>query len=194
MIKMGCFGSVVAFSPKTKTCQDCPVNKQCAAEVFSKEETTLQAIERKETERDTEDATLFSKKHHKIEDLPNAAYHKVKRFFATRRRYFTAKATGKPIGRAAKDYEAMMKNGIDFTMMRMRLNPFKEGGHYPHMRKIVGIIFDLEYFKTKDVAEELKKQGYNSHKSTSSTLASRGIKVLEMAGVIKNDGGTYCLS
>ena len=194
MIKMGCFGSVVAFSPKTKVCDACPVKKQCAAEVFSKEDETLSAIERKETERRTKDATLFKKQRYDINDLPNAAYHKVKRFFATRRRYLSNKASGKPIGRAANDHAAMLKNGVDFDAIRMRKNPFKDGGYYPHMFKIVGIVLDLEYFRTKDVAEELKRQGYNTHKSTSSTLASRGIKVLELAGVIRKEGDTYCLS
>lgn len=196
MIKMGCFGSVVAFAPKTETCQKCPVRECCAAEVFKKEESTLLAIERKETERETDDATLFKKQRYKIDDLPNAAYHKVKRFFQRRKSYTQKRARGEPVSRAEKDYQKMVENGIKFEVIRSGGNPFKDGTFYPFMAHTVDCLHELQFITAKDVQGHFAKIGFGTSDGGRITMARRALKILELAKVAKNENqeGTYCLS
>ncbi|MCR9222909.1 MAG: hypothetical protein NXH70_02470 [Hyphomonas sp.] len=196
MIKMGCFGSVVAFSPSQEVCQECEVQKLCSAEVFRKEESTLQAIERKETERLTDNSTLFHKERYDINDLPEAAFHRVKRFFVRRKNFILKPKVDRATPRAEKDYQKMLSNGIKFDMIKEQKNPFKGGKFYEFMMHTVDCLHEDKFITAKDVAIHFKKKEFGTSDSGRRTMAHRALKILELANVAKNENqeGTYCLS
>lgn len=196
MIKLGCFGSVIALNPKSATCKACPVMRECRAQVKETESETLNLIERYETKRETEEATLFAKQRHKIEDLPEAAFHKVKRYFARRDKQYDQFVNGKPQSRQEADYRVMLNNGINFIAIREGKNPFRGCRYekYKYMEHAVDFFIDHPYILRADIADYYRQVGYGSSASSRKTQASKAIKILVLAGIMKEDGGVYCLA
>lgn len=191
MLKIGCFGSVVALHPKGDKCASCPLLKTCFKAVQEKEAAALALIEKSETKQ--EKGSLFKTEHHDINDIPDAAYHKIKRYFARRAKMMTS--SGKPKRtRDQAEYESMVKSGVKFPQISTGKNPFSGVENYEYMKHAVDCLLEYKNLKAADISEYYGEVGFGKTAGTRKTLASRALKVLTLAEVIKTEDGVYCLA
>lgn len=187
LLKIGCFGSVITFSPHRPVCQTCPLLDACAKKVFEREPAVADLVRLRETERGAKS----------LDEVEAKTYSAATKYFATRRKRYLKKDQPKS-SRAKSDYDAMVAAGIDFTEIAKGNNPFKffnwsRASEYLHMREGVDFILMERVVKATDLQEWLLSAGVCKTSSTARVYANKIIAILLLSGQIVKEGKVYCL-
>ena len=187
LLKIGCFGSVITFSPHREVCLTCQLRDACAKRVFEREPVVAEILRLRETERGAK----------ALEDVDAKSYRAAEKYFALRRKRYLKRDQPKS-SRAKSDYEGMLAAGIDFSKIAEGENPFKyyswsRSSDYLHMREGVDFILMEKVVKARDLQEWLLSAGVCKTSSTARVYANKVIAILLLSGQIVKEGNVYCL-
>lgn len=183
LLKIGCFGSVITFSPHRPVCQSCPLLDACAKKVFEREPVVAERLLLRETERGKKDLTEVEAK----------SYRTALKYFTQRRKRYLGAGQTKS-SRAESDYQAMIANGIDFKLMASNRNPIPTHySNYTYMRVAIDFILAERVFKATDLQERLLAAGVFKTASTARVYSNRIVSILLLSGQITKEGKVYCL-
>lgn len=183
LLKIGCFGSVITFSPHRPVCQSCPLLDACAKKVFEREPIVAERLLLRETERGKKD----------LAEVEAKSYRTALKYFALRRKRYLGAGKAKS-SRADKDYEGMVAKGVDFTAIARGENPITpQWDMYAYMRVGIDFILAERVFKATDLQERLLTAGIFQTASTARVYSNRIVSILLLSGQITKEGKVYCL-
>lgn len=182
-LKIGCFGSVLTFAPTREVCLACELRDACAKRVFDREPRFLEILRLRETDRGRKT----------VEEADSKALKDVTRYLELRRKRYLNHGNPRA-SRSQRDYQAMINNGIDFSLIPKGQNPFRQNDEvYTYMRHGVDFILKERVFKTKDIQEYLGSIGEYQNTNTARSHSIRIVSILMHSGVITKEGKVYCL-
>lgn len=183
MLKIGCFGSVITFSPNTESCTRCELRDACAKTVFEREPKVMAILVKRETERGTKP----------IEEVDSAAIATAAKHFLKRRKIYLGVTVTKT-GRYQKDFAIMKANGVAFARMKAGQNPIAaDYGSYDYMRLGIDFVLREKVFTAKDIQEHFLTSGFYDNTSTARSYSNRIVSILLQSEQIKKEGKVYCL-
>lgn len=183
LLKIGCFGSVITFSPHLPVCNACPLKDACAKKVFEREPEVSEILRLRETDRGKKD----------LSEVEAKSYKSAQKYFSQRRTNYLGAGQAKS-SRADKDYEAMVAKGVDFTAIARGENPITSyWDMYAYMRVAIDFILAERVFKATDLQERLLTAGVFQTTSTARVYSNRIVSILLLSGQITKEGKVYCL-
>ena len=186
LLRTGCFGSAIAYSPLSDTCTQCTLRQNCARVAFAKEPKLLAALESRETGNNKAADRAFQ-----IEDVDFARTDLVKGFFRYRRQLHSGK---KP--RALRDLDNIRAANIDLALIRQGQNPFNEAeDQYEFMRLAVDFLHAVQPGGVThgDILDLFRQKLSDKMPNTHKGYATKVIKILTAGGVLQKQGTVYCL-
>lgn len=182
-LKIGCFGSVLTFSPDREVCKTCELRDACALRVFEREPAVERLLVLRETERGTR----------RLEEVDGKAVHDVRKYFARRRKQYLSVHSPRK-SRAERDYEALLNRGVDFSLLKAGKNPIGDSiTKFEFVRQGIDLILKERIITPKDIQDHLMSTGECKTTTTARVYANRIISILTQSGNVKKEGKVYCL-